>query len=102
MTRTAAVGNQCVCSAALRGDLSIGICYCAAPSNGTDKGAGVDVARWLQEIGLPQYVEAFRANNIDEHVLRLLADDDLKQLGVGSLGTTEEDYLCNRFFGSTS
>ena len=46
----------------------------------------VDVARWLQEIGLPEYVERFRANDVDGEVLRSLTGDDLKELGVTSLG----------------
>ena len=46
----------------------------------------VDVTRWLNEIGLPQYVELFRANNIDRDVLSSLTVEDLKELGVASLG----------------
>src|SRR5262245_6142115 len=53
---------------------------------GAHMGAHVDVTRWLEEIGLQQYCESFRANNIDQHVLRLLTDSDLKELGVSSLG----------------
>jgi class 3 adenylate cyclase len=50
----------------------------------------VDVTRWLNEIGLPQYVELFRANNIDGDVLSSLTVEDLKELGVASLGHRKE------------
>jgi predicted ATPase/class 3 adenylate cyclase len=46
----------------------------------------VDVTRWLNEIGLPQYVELFRAHNIDRDVLSSLTVEDLKELGIASLG----------------
>lgn len=46
----------------------------------------MDLAQWLNEIGFPQYVDLFNANNIDEEVLRSLSGEDLKDLGVGSLG----------------
>ena len=46
----------------------------------------LDVARWLAEQGLERYVEAFPENDIDAAVLRTLNRDDLKELGVSSLG----------------
>ena len=46
----------------------------------------MDVTRWLHEIGLPQYADLFRANNIDASLLSSLTNEDLKELGVGSLG----------------
>ena len=45
-----------------------------------------DVGNWLAEIGLPQYAQAFRANDIDATLLRRLSGDDLKEIGVTSLG----------------
>jgi hypothetical protein len=39
----------------------------------------VDVTRWLNEIGLPQYIELFRAHNIDADVLSSLTVEDLKE-----------------------
>ncbi len=48
--------------------------------------AGVDIAAWLQELGLERYLEAFRANDVDADVLRTLTGDDLKELGITSLG----------------
>jgi class 3 adenylate cyclase/predicted ATPase len=38
------------------------------------------------ELGLERYVEAFEANDVDAGVLRTLNADDLKELGVTSLG----------------
>jgi hypothetical protein len=41
---------------------------------------------WLRGIGLPQYAEMFRANDIDVDLLSRLSNDDLKEIGVGSFG----------------
>jgi hypothetical protein len=46
----------------------------------------LDIAAWLSELGLERYVEAFEANDVDAAVLRTLNADDLKELGVTSLG----------------
>ena len=46
----------------------------------------LDIDTWLHEIGLAQYAEGFRSNDIDATLLRLLTGDDLKELGVSSLG----------------
>jgi class 3 adenylate cyclase/predicted ATPase len=44
-----------------------------------------DIAAWLEGLGLGQYAEAFRANDITKGVLPELTDEDLKGLGL-SLG----------------
>ena len=46
----------------------------------------MDLARWLESLGLRQYAEAFAANDIDEELLRDLTLEDLETLGVASLG----------------
>jgi len=46
----------------------------------------MDVAEWLRGLGLEQYVPAFRDNDIDGEVLRRLTADDLRELGVASIG----------------
>jgi class 3 adenylate cyclase len=46
----------------------------------------VDLAGWLSGLGLERYVEVFEANDIDAAVLRTLNADDLRVLGVTSLG----------------
>src|SRR5262245_24264971 len=46
----------------------------------------VDVAGWLRSLGLGQYEEAFRDNDIDVEVLRHLTADDLVSIGVTSVG----------------
>lgn len=45
-----------------------------------------DVAEWLVKLGLGQYVSNFTDNHIDAQLLSELTSDDLKDLGVGSLG----------------
>src|SRR5262245_51848742 len=46
----------------------------------------MDVRGWLIELGLGEYAEAFAANHIDETMLPGLVPDDLRELGVASLG----------------
>jgi class 3 adenylate cyclase/predicted ATPase len=46
----------------------------------------MDVAEWLRGLGLQQYVPAFRDNDIDGEVLCGLTADDLRELGVASIG----------------
>jgi class 3 adenylate cyclase len=46
----------------------------------------LDIDGWLRGIGLAQYAEMFRANDIDIELLGRLTNDDLKDLGVASFG----------------
>jgi class 3 adenylate cyclase/ABC-type nitrate/sulfonate/bicarbonate transport system ATPase subunit len=46
----------------------------------------VSISAWLQRLGLGQYEQAFRANDIDVDLLPSLTEDDLRELGVASLG----------------
>src|SRR5271169_1832556 len=46
----------------------------------------MDIADWLKGLGLAQYAAAFRENDITEAVLPELTAEDLKDLGVGSVG----------------
>ena len=46
----------------------------------------MDVGEWLRGLGLAQYERAFRDNNIDSKVVRRLTADDLRDLGVASVG----------------
>jgi class 3 adenylate cyclase len=46
----------------------------------------LDIDGWLRAIGLAQYAENFRANDIDGELLGRLTNDDLKDIGVASLG----------------
>ena len=46
----------------------------------------MDIDGWLRRIGLAQYAEMFRANDIDGELLRRLTNDDLKDVGVASFG----------------
>src|SRR5215470_11005550 len=48
--------------------------------------APMDVAEWLRGLGLEQYAPAFRDNDIDGEVLRRLTGEDLRELGVTSIG----------------
>src|SRR5271165_5205088 len=46
----------------------------------------MDVAAWLQDLGLERYAPAFRDNDVDAEVLRKLTADDLISIGVTSVG----------------
>jgi class 3 adenylate cyclase/predicted ATPase len=46
----------------------------------------LDIDGWLRGIGLAQYAEILRANDIDDELLGRLTNDDLKDIGVASLG----------------
>ena len=50
------------------------------------KGATTDVGVWLRGIGLGEYEAAFRENNIDATVLPNLTAEDIKDLGIGTVG----------------
>ena len=47
----------------------------------------MDVAAWLRGLGLEQYVQLFRDNDIDGEILRGMTAEDLKELGISSLAT---------------
>jgi hypothetical protein len=46
----------------------------------------MDVLAWLEGLGLAQYGEVFASNDIDGELLRDLTAEDLKELGIASLG----------------
>jgi class 3 adenylate cyclase len=46
----------------------------------------VDVGEWLQALGLGQYEAAFRENDVDVELLPNLTADDLRDLGITSVG----------------
>jgi hypothetical protein len=46
----------------------------------------MDVVGWLRGLGLERYVPAFRDNDIDGEVLRRLTAEDLRELGIASIG----------------
>jgi class 3 adenylate cyclase/tetratricopeptide (TPR) repeat protein len=49
-------------------------------------GDAVDIAEWLQGLGLGQYAPAFAENAIHWDVLPKLTADDLKEIGVAAVG----------------
>src|SRR3984893_14329821 len=46
----------------------------------------MDVAAWLQGLGLERYASAFRDNEIDWEVLPKQTSEDLKEIGVAAIG----------------
>ena len=45
-----------------------------------------EIRKWLDAIGLVQYADAFEANDIDGATLHGLTAEDLRELGIASLG----------------
>jgi class 3 adenylate cyclase/predicted ATPase len=48
--------------------------------------APTDLSEWLDRHGLGQYTQTFSENNIEYSILSDLTEDDLKKLGVSSIG----------------
>jgi hypothetical protein len=46
----------------------------------------MDVGGWLRSLGLNKYEAAFRENGIDEEVLRHVTAEDLREVGVATVG----------------
>ena len=46
----------------------------------------MDIAAWLQDLGLERYASAFRDNDVDAEVLPKLTAEDLISIGVTSVG----------------
>ncbi|MBV8088073.1 MAG: adenylate/guanylate cyclase domain-containing protein, partial [Alphaproteobacteria bacterium] len=46
----------------------------------------MDIAAWLQGLGLERYVPAFRDNEVDWEVLPKLTSEDLREIGVAAIG----------------
>jgi class 3 adenylate cyclase/predicted ATPase len=46
----------------------------------------MDIVEWLRGLGLERYAPAFRDNDIDGDLLRRLTAEDLRELGVASVG----------------
>ena len=46
----------------------------------------MDLGDWLRSLGLARYEAAFRDNDIDEEVLPSLTAEDLKDLGIATVG----------------
>jgi hypothetical protein len=59
------------------------------------------IAEWLTSLGLSEYTDCFVENHIDESIIRELTDQDLKDLGVMSLGhglSSIAPCCCQRLF----
>ena len=56
------------------------------PNQSSPGARAMDVAKWLGEIGAGQYVADFRDNDIDASLLSSLTAEDLREIGVASVG----------------
>jgi len=62
----------------------------------------MDVEDWLNALGLAQYTDAFRNNDIDHDLLADLTAEDLKELGIASLGHRKKLLAAIETLGSAS
>ena len=62
-----------------------GTAAAAFPATLTFAGDVMNLAGWLQSLGLERYAAVFHENEIDETVLPTLTTEDLKDLGVKSV-----------------
>ena len=46
----------------------------------------MDIADWLRSLGLERYEATFRENDVTAELLPRLTSDDLKDLGITSVG----------------
>jgi SAM domain (Sterile alpha motif) len=51
-----------------------------------EAGQAMDVADWLRALGFERYEAAFRENDVDAELLPSLTADDLRDLGIVSVG----------------
>src|ERR1700732_1531130 len=65
--------------------LRAGSILARAPASGRELQVQ-DIADWLSSLGLSEYEERFAQNHTDGTVLRDLTEQDLKDLGVSSIG----------------
>jgi len=62
----------------------------------------MDIAAWLHRLGLEQYEQAFRDNDVDAEVLPELTAEDLIGLGVTSMGHRRKLLAAIAAISSTS
>ncbi len=68
----------------------------------TRKIAVQDIEDWLEKLGMSEYAQRFAENDIDFSVLGDLTDQDLKDLGVSSLGHRRKILRAIAELGSTT
>src|SRR5262249_37617629 len=64
------------------------------------EGRRMDVAVWLHGLGLEQYAQLFRDNDIDGEILRGMTAEDLKELGISSFGHRRRLFNAITILGS--
>jgi class 3 adenylate cyclase/predicted ATPase len=61
-----------------------------------------EISDWLKKLGMFEYIDRFVENHIDESIIRELTDQDLKDLGVVSLGHRRKMLRAIRDLGNAS
>ncbi|KAG8098946.1 hypothetical protein GUJ93_ZPchr0013g37180 [Zizania palustris] len=89
----AAARARVSCSRGASGDESDGVADWGLP-NGRLPGAMVygGVKTWLDGLGLSRYAPVFEIHEVDDEVLPLLTLEDLKDMGIGAIGSRRKMY----------
>jgi len=53
------------------------------------------IADWLEQLGMQEHTQRFAENDIDFTILGDLTDQDLKEIGVASLGHPPKAIACD-------
>ncbi|ONK79366.1 uncharacterized protein A4U43_C01F5630 [Asparagus officinalis] len=60
------------------------------------------VNEWLVELGFGEYADLFEMHEVDEEALPLLTYEDLKEMGIASMGTRRRLYSAIQFLSKGS
>ncbi|GJM97254.1 hypothetical protein PR202_ga14167 [Eleusine coracana subsp. coracana] len=75
------------------GEESDGVADWALPNGRLPSGTGYGgVKAWLDGLGLSRYAPVFEIHEVDDEVLPLLTLEDLKDMGIGAVGSRRKMY----------
>jgi hypothetical protein len=75
------------------GDESDGVADWGLPNGRLPSAMGyVGVKAWLDGLGLSRYAPVFEIHEVDDEVLPLLTLEDLKDMGIGAVGSRRKMY----------
>lgn len=70
------------------------------PQGGPSETAKSDIAVWLESIGVGKYADYFEKAGADLHLVSLLSDDDLRQMGVLALGARKKILIAGKYLNT--
>jgi hypothetical protein len=83
--------------------LSVALSRSSARKTVREEGAAMQqIADWLEKLGMSEYAQCFAENDINFSILSDLTDQDLKEIGVSSLGHRRQLLRAIAEFKNTS